>query len=96
MMKYIVYKSHSGLESPVIFNEIETHKDVFFALVQQGLTHETKLISAGFVSIGKSYDPLSETGFDVSCSGKSDTLKTVSRMSTDAHLIERLISASGW
>ncbi len=76
-MKYVVILRNS-IETPVIFPETESHTDH----VNRSLD---KILSAGFCRFG--VDPDSTLG--VSCWGKSDSLRVLSRLVEDEDLILR-------
>jgi hypothetical protein len=70
-MKYIIV-DNEGIELPIIFNEIMNHKDI---------AGDKEVISAGFCRFIKYGD------VDVSCWGKSISLKKESRGEIDEKII---------
>ena len=78
-MKYIIVKSaYVTLEQCIVFDEILDHDSI-------SDYHPDNIVAAGFVQFYN--DP--ENGLQVSCYGKSTTLKKQSRGNQDADIILR-------
>ncbi len=77
-MKYIIVEAELGLETPVIFPESIQH---------QQIGNRQNVISAGFCTITQGVDWIK-----VSCYGKSDSLRKVSRPEIDSKLLEEFIN----
>jgi len=85
-VKYIIFE-RSGLEVPVIFGHLITHRDMYAG--------NLKPISAGFVTIfanEKEWDTITcSNEIVVSCWGESESMKLQSRKEIDAEIIKLYI-----
>lgn len=77
-MKYIVLQTDAGLELPVLFPELLTHKDVAVRLQALPELRGSVIVSGGFASIGP-YGPM--------CHGESISLDVKSRGAIDDKLL---------
>lgn len=78
--KYIIVKASFGSEAPIIFSELQSHKEVAAG---------REVLGAGFVSL--SWDA-ENCKFKCSPWGSSTTLNVKSRPEEDAWLLERMFN----